>query len=92
MARTASKSSPYETVEQGNIYFIYRPRVEETDPEGIDDIQQLHVVLAPEGQKLFRLINVGRKRLPDVEEHERDWGYVEAITKSGRGARAGAAA
>jgi hypothetical protein len=83
MARTASKSSPYETVEQGNIYFIYRPRVEETDPEGIDDIQQLHVVLAPEGQKLFRLINVGRKRLPDVEEHERHWGYVEAITKSG---------
>jgi hypothetical protein len=83
MAKTA-KSSPHEIVEQGNIYFIYRPRVEETHPEGLDDVQQLHVVLAPEGRKLFRMINIGRKRLPDVDKHERHWGFVEAITKSGK--------
>jgi hypothetical protein len=84
MAKKAAKSSPKEVVERGNIYFIYRPRVEETRPEGLDAIQQLHMVLAPEGRKLFRMINIGRKRLPDVSEHERNWGFVEAVTKSGQ--------
>lgn len=77
------KSSPHEIVERGNIYFIYRPRVEEEHPEGLEDIQQLHLVLAPKGGKLFRMINIGGKRLPDVGEQERNWGYVEAITQSG---------
>jgi hypothetical protein len=84
MAKRPAKSSRKEVVERGNIYFIYRPRVEEEHPEGLDDIQQLHMVLAPEGRKLFRMINIGRKRLPDISEHERNWGFVEAITKSGR--------
>lgn len=83
MAKTA-KSSPHEIVEHGNIYFIYRPRVEEKNPEDLEDIQQLHMVLAPEGKKLFRMVNIGRKRLPDVGEHERNWGFLEAITKSGK--------
>ena len=37
----------------------------------------------PKGGKLFRMINIGGKRLPDVGEQERNWGYVEAITQSG---------
>ncbi len=68
-------------LEEGNIYFFYRPRVEKDDPEGIEDIQRLFVVLSPDEKDLFRLIVVGRKKLPDPGQsgNERFWGYVQAI-------------
>lgn len=84
MAKKSSKSSTYEILEQGNIYFVYRPRVQEQNPESLEDVQRLLMVLAPEGRKLFRSVIIGRKRLPDVGEHERNWGFVEAITDSGK--------
>ena len=61
MAR--SKQSPRESehvdvLERGNIYFLYRPRVEEHDPEGSEDIQNLYLVLSPEGKKSHRLLAI----------------------------------
>ena len=76
-----------EVVERGNIWFIYRPKVRaEDEPEqdvgGIGDVERFHVVLRPDGAARFRLMTIGAKRLPDADEHERNWGFVDLIAKS----------
>ena len=97
MAQKTNSDSGPEILEQGNIYFLYRPKVrparddegedkgenEEVAAEDIEDVQNFYIVLKPQGGR-FRLINVGRKRLPDIEEHERLWGFVEKVADSGK--------
>jgi hypothetical protein len=93
MAKKTEPESPQEILEQGDIYFLYRPKVRspeeaeegagEPAAEGIDDVQNFYMVLKPEGGR-FRLINIGRKRLPDIEGHERNWGFVDLIADSGK--------
>ncbi|RWM91874.1 MAG: hypothetical protein EOR84_20055 [Mesorhizobium sp.] len=79
----ASKDrQPMEIVERGDIFFLYRPRVGETDPESLSDVQRFFVVLRPEHATKVRLLVVGRKRLPDAHEHERHWGFVGAVAGS----------
>lgn len=68
-------------IEEGDIFFLYRPEVEDDDPHGLGDVQRFHVVMRPRGGPL-RLLVVGRKRLPRAEEHERNWGFVDLVTKS----------
>jgi hypothetical protein len=92
MARKTELESSQEILEQGDIYFLYRPKVRsakeaEEDAgapaaEDIDDVQSFYMVLKPQGGR-FRLINIGRKRLPDIEGHERNWGFVDMIADSG---------
>jgi hypothetical protein len=53
--------------------------VEQESPEGLDDVQRFLVALAPRERRRYRLLRIGRKRLPDVEDHERLWAYVEAV-------------
>ncbi|MCE8032212.1 DUF2795 domain-containing protein [Billgrantia tianxiuensis] len=53
-------------VEQGEIYFFYRPKVNVEKVESLDDVQRLHVVLAPENGSRVRLFLVGKKRLPEI--------------------------
>lgn len=73
-----------EVLEEGHIYFVFRPRVQEQEPAGIDDVERFYVVLKPQGGSPLRLIVIGRKHLPDVGDHERGWGFVEAIAKDGK--------
>lgn len=80
MARLA-KSRP-EILEQGDIFFLYRPTIDEDDPEALTDVQRFFIVLRPEADRKLRLLVVGRKRLPAAGEHERTWGFVEKVTTS----------
>ena len=50
----------------------------------MEDVQRFYMVLKPEGRNGARLAVLGRKRLPQAEEHERIWGFVDAVAKSGR--------
>ena len=69
------------TLELGNVYFFYRPRIEEDLVEGLEDVQRFYIVLHPRGRDLFRVLVVGRKRLPDVgARKEREWALVERVT------------
>ena len=71
----------YETLENGNIYFLYRPKVEHETVNSEQDIQRLHVVLSPHGQQRYRLLTIGRNQLPDLAQKQpRDWGFVESVT------------
>jgi hypothetical protein len=74
-----------QVLERGNIYFVYRPRVEQVSAAGIEDIQRFFIVLSPRGKHLHRLIVIGRKRLPDMgDEHERNWGFVQKVVRNPR--------
>lgn len=57
-----------QTIEQGAITFLYRPRVEEQHPEELRDVQRLLLLLSPHDSAFERLIVVGRKRLPTRAE------------------------
>lgn len=70
-------------LEAGNIYFIYRPKVEQTAVDSIDDVQRFYLVLEPHGRTWFRLMTVGKKFLPDPgDSGESMWCFVEQATDS----------
>lgn len=56
-----------QTLEKGNVYFFYRPKVEEEAPEGLEDVQRMYMILAPDGEERFRETVIGRKKLPEPE-------------------------
>jgi hypothetical protein len=70
-----------QVVERGDVFFFYRPRVEQHAPRGEDDVQRLLVVLAPDGRRVLRLVTIGRKHLPTVsaKRRERNWGFVMKV-------------
>jgi hypothetical protein len=82
MGRAGPREIEADVLERGDIFFLYRPRVDEEQPSGLADVQRFYIVLRPESAAKFRLLVVGRKRLPDVGEHERTWGFVSLVTDS----------
>lgn len=79
-------------LERGAIEFRYRPRVEMENPEGIQDVQRLLVVLCPEGRRRYRVFAIGRKRLPRNAARERFWGFVDLVLDSPQDLKAALAA
>jgi hypothetical protein len=83
----AGKQEPEaRTLERGNIYFVYTPRVhspgEQTEVEGLEDIERTYMILSVQGRRDYRRIVVGRKRMPDVEHGgERFWGFVDTVAQ-----------
>lgn len=61
-----------ETIEQGEVYFFYRNVVDVERAEDLDDVQHLHLILAPDGRAEARLLVVGRKQLPAIRRGGRD--------------------
>jgi hypothetical protein len=69
-----------ELLEDGDIYLLYRPRVEKADVESLADVQRLLMVLHPWRRRgRLRLLVVGRKQLPAVDVHDRFWAFVDAV-------------
>lgn len=73
---------PVDILEQGDIYMAFRPTVDTHDPESLEDVQRFHIILAARDPRRYRLLVVGRKRLPEPEEHgrARQWAFVEAVS------------
>ena len=81
MARRREEAEE-RVLERGEISLMYRPRVEHWQPEDVGDVQRLLLVLCPERRARYRVIAIGRKRLPDGARHERFWGYVDLVLDS----------
>src|SRR5690554_6593594 len=87
MASSRQKQDDVEVLETGHIYFVYRPKVEEKHAEeeqveGLDDVQRFYMVLKPKGKKVYRMLAMGRKQLPDANQRgDQAWGFVEAVSK-----------
>ena len=73
-----------EILEQGDIYFFYRPKKGAEEVKGIEDVRRFFMVTAPEESKLYRLFVIGKKSLPEVRKtearaSERFWARVGGI-------------
>jgi hypothetical protein len=70
-----------DILERGDIFFLYRPRVDEEHVEGLEDVQRLTVVLRRDQGRVYRRILVGRKRFPDPDQAgaQRYWAFVERV-------------
>eukprot|EP00877_Chromochloris_zofingiensis_P013473 jgi/Chrzof1/837/Cz01g30210.t1 len=76
----SSDQQPAETpIEEGHVYFFYRPRVDVDHPKALRDVQRFEMIMKPTSGGKARLIIIGKKRLPDPARHERFFGYVEAV-------------
>ncbi|HEV7676149.1 MAG TPA: hypothetical protein VGQ12_16585 [Candidatus Angelobacter sp.] len=71
-----------DILERGDIFFLYRPKLDVQTVRRLDDVQRFYMVLKPERKKRFRRIIIGRKRLPDIGKHERTWGFVDRVTQT----------
>jgi len=72
-------------LERGDVFFFYRPNLDETSPGGILDVRRFHVVLRPEGGDVLRMITVGRKTLPETGgegDGQNHWGFVDRVFRS----------
>lgn len=78
MARTRAVEVE-QTLEQGSITFLYRPRVEEQQPPDLEDVQRILLLLSPEDSPYERLIAAGRRRRPRAAQHDRFWGFVDLV-------------
>jgi len=67
-----------QSLEQGSITLLYRPR-EEKPLRDLGDVQRLLLLLAPHGSPYARLVVIGRKRLPRAPQHDRFWGFVDLV-------------
>jgi hypothetical protein len=80
-----------EILEQGDIYFFYRPKKDAEEVKGIEDVRRFFMVTAPEEKSsnkspLYRLFVIGKKSLPEIREtearaSERYWARVGGIFK-----------
>jgi hypothetical protein len=68
MVKEDNKES--EIIEQGDIFFFYRPKVDTEEVKGIEDIQRFYMVITPEEKKddIYRLFLIGQKQLPEIVE------------------------
>jgi hypothetical protein len=72
-------------VEQGDIYFFYKPKKGIDKPESIDDVSRFYFVLDPYGKIPPRYIVMGNKKMPEVTDggQKTTWGFVQIV--GGRG-------
>ena len=71
-----------EILEQGDIYFFYRPKKAAEEVKGIEDVRRFFMVTAPEQEEnnnnnnsskknqLYRLFVIGKKSLPEIRKSE----------------------
>src|ERR1051326_7817498 len=90
---TAANREQTQMLEQGDIYFFYRPKVGSEQVKSINDVRRFFMVMAPEvrGHKqkqnqkqLYRLFVIGKKSLPEIRKSEaraseRYWARVGGI-------------
>lgn len=74
-------AKPGDDIEEGRIYFIYRPKVSTEHAHGLDDVQRFFFILSPTSRKdaKARIIAVGKKRMPSAPKHERFFGFVYTV-------------
>jgi hypothetical protein len=83
-----------EILEQGDIYFFYRPKKNAEEVKGIEDVRRFFMVTAPEKSEntkensdknhFYRLFVIGKKSLPEIRKSEaraseRYWARVGGV-------------
>src|SRR5215212_5255667 len=84
-----SREDTSQIVEQGDIFFFYRPKVGTEEVSSGEDVQRFYMVTAPEEEKdsKYRLFILGRKQMPEIIEgkstsEERNWALNTLTTNN----------
>src|ERR687886_88203 len=82
--KQVNNNNKAQILEQGDIYFFYRPKKAAEEVKSIEDVRRFFMVTAPEESPLYRLFVIGKKSLPEVREtearaSERYWARVGGI-------------
>jgi hypothetical protein len=96
-AEDSTTNPDAEILEQGDIYFFYRPKKGAEEVKDVGDVRRFFMVTAPEKRsaveknnsnkgELYRLFVIGKKSLPEVRKtearaSERYWAKVGGIFK-----------
>lgn len=73
-----------ERLEEGDIFFFYRPRIATHVVHGRNDVQRFYMVLAARWPlRIYRLFVIGRKKLPQLvkgqQPDRRNWALVVLV-------------
>lgn len=85
--------APNTVIEEGNVYFFYRPKVEVHHVYGREDVQRMLMILAPYDHRLLRevvdsilqrlsnKIVIGKKHMPEYSELSlrKNWAFVSKV-------------
>jgi hypothetical protein len=83
-----SREDASQIVEQGDIFFFYRPKVGTEEVSSTEDVQRFYMVTAlEEKDRKYRLFILGRKKLPEIVEgkstsEERNWALNTLTTNN----------
>jgi hypothetical protein len=83
-----SREDASQIVEQGDIFFFYRPKVGAEEVSSTEDVQRFYMVTAlEEKDRKYRLFMLGRKKLPEIVEgkstsEERNWALNTLTTNN----------
>lgn len=89
MRKRGSAAVEGQLLEQGDIFYFYRPRID-VDPPGPSDeeeMERLFIILHPLEERLYRQIVLSRRRQTPPGERERFWGLVFRVMGSWQDAR-----
>jgi Protein of unknown function (DUF2795) len=78
MAKVRTVNDKSKIIEQGNIFFFYRPKVDTEEVEELGDVQRFYMITAPDDNTKYRLFLIGQKQLPEIVEgkstsEEKNW-------------------
>jgi hypothetical protein len=81
------KDNKSDIIEQGDIFFFYRPKVDTEEVEDLKDVQRFYMITAPENNTKYRLFLIGQKQLPEIVEgksssEERNWALNTLTTSN----------
>ena len=82
----ATNTRTTEKLEEGDIFFFYRPRIAAPEVHGRKDVQRLYMVLAARWPlRIYRLFVVGRKKLPHLtagqHPERRNWAIAVHVSQ-----------
>jgi len=92
-SHTAAETSSL-MLEKGFIYFFYRPKPELEEAHGLEDVQKLFVVLAPQAhiykkdekpvshKNIKRIIAIPKKFLPEPSRHAKHFGFIDLASEN----------
>jgi hypothetical protein len=71
-------------LEEGDIYFFYKPKRTVDHPQGFKDVARFFFVIQESGGQPARYVVMGNKKMPELEDGERtSWGFIQMV--GGRG-------
>jgi Protein of unknown function (DUF2795) len=87
MAKEITVNDKSKIIEQGDIFFFYRPKVDTEEVEDLRDVQRFYMITALEDNTKYRLFLIGQKQLPEIVEgkstsEERNWALNTLTTSN----------